>query len=131
MANGPELKKKVKSKIWSTKKADTEFSKWIRARDGKCIRCGKTEFLQNSHYWARANSATRYHPDNCIALCYGCHYGNRIQGWEYNKQGAYRDYMIKWLGEAKYKELEDKSKITYPRSDAIRDCMGLLLTLQK
>lgn len=119
-----------KKKIWSTTKADTEFSKWVRERDKKCARCGKNEYLQNSHYWARANSATRYLPENCIALCYGCHYGNRIGGWEYNKQGAYREYMINWLGEEKYKWLEKKSLSTYPRKDAIIDCMRLLGALE-
>lgn len=115
-----------KPKIWSTAKADKLFSQYIRSRDGKCKRCGKTEYLQCSHFWARANSATRYYPANCIALCYGCHYGNRIQGWEYNKQGAYRDFMITWLGEEKYFSLELLAQTTYPRSDAILDCMKLL-----
>ena len=87
----------LKGKLWSSKKADTEFSRFIRNRDGKCIRCGKIEFLQCSHFWARANSATRYDPDNCDTLCYACHYGN-IHGWEYNKQGEYRDFKIKQLG---------------------------------
>lgn len=119
-----------KKKIWSTKKADTEFSKWIRDRDGKCKHCGRTEMLQNSHYWARANSATRYLPENCIALCYPCHYGNKSYGWEYVKQGEYRTFMLTWLGEEKYNWLEAKSLSTYPRKDAIIDCMVLLKVLE-
>lgn len=113
----------MKLKIWSTKKADDEFSKWIRARDGKCVRCGTTNNLTCSHFWPRQHSATRYDPLNCTTLCWiPCHKYH----WEKAKQGAYRDFMLMWLGKKKYNELEKRSKTTYPRSDAIIDCMKLL-----
>lgn len=116
---------KVKSiKLWSSGKADIEFSKWIRTRDGKCLRCGTTENLSNSHFWSREKSALRYEPDNCITLClWKCH----IYGWEKEKQGAYRDFMIGRLGVKRYKELEViyyQSKVT--RKEAIISCMKLL-----
>ena len=63
-----------KTTIWSTKKADIEFSKWIRKRDGKCMRCGTINNLTCSHFWVRQHSATRYNPDNCVAVCWmPCH----------------------------------------------------------
>ena len=110
-------------KIWTTKKADMEFSKWIRKRDGKCMRCGTINNLTCSHFWVRQHSSTRYDPDNCVAVCWmPCHKFH----WEKEKHGDYRNFMIKRLGESGYKKLEVKARSTYPRSDAIRDCMKLL-----
>ena len=116
--------KRAKKKIWSSQKADNEFSKWIRRRDGKCLRCGTTDNLSNSHFWSREKSALRYEPDNCIALCtWKCH----IYGWEKEKAGAYRDFMIARLGEARYEELK---KIYYQskmnRREAIINLMKFL-----
>lgn len=119
-----------KSAIWSTKKADREFSIFIRTRDGKCVYPGcaiKDVFqLQCSHFWGRKNSATRYDPDNCVALCYRHHYGDRIRGWEYSKHAEYRDYMIAWLGDAKYDALMKRARSTVQRRTAIIEVMGLL-----
>lgn len=116
--------KPKKIKIWSSNKADTEFSKFIRERDGKCLRCGTTQDLTNSHFWSRANSSLRYEPDNCVTLCrWKCHFF----GWEKEKQGAYRDFMIQRLGQERYDELYKlyyQSKMT--RRDAIIKCMELL-----
>lgn len=62
--------------------ADKAFSKWIRLRDGKCLRCqkplekngkGEPVSLQASHFQGRGKEATRFDPDNVCALCYGCH----------------------------------------------------------
>ncbi len=44
---------------------------------------------------------TRFEPDNCDSLCFACH-----TLWEPNKHGAYRDFKMKQLGEARYKTLE-------------------------
>lgn len=109
---------------WTSKKADEEFSKWIRARDKYCLRCGTTKNLTNSHFWSRKCSALRYEPDNCITLCWWkCH----KYGWENEKQGEYRDFMIKRLGQKRYDELQTlyyQSKMT--RREAISICRTLL-----
>ena len=118
--------KKIKKKLTSVKKADTLFSKWVRDRDGKCVRCGKTEHLQCSHFWPRAVSATRFDPENCDTLCYGCHYGDRYHGWEYAKQGAYRDFKIQQLGEERYKLMEQRYNTFMPQRDAINACLTLI-----
>lgn len=109
-----------KSKIWSTLRADKEFSKWIRERDGECQfpGCFETEYLQNSHFWPRARAATRYDPDNCIALCYRHHYGDRQMGFEYAKQGRYMEFMKRRLGEEKYEALEKRFYSTVKLTDA-------------
>lgn len=109
---------------WSSGKADSVFSKWIRARDGKCLRCGTKDGLSCSHFWSRSCSALRYEPDNCITLCtWKCH----IYGWENQKQGAYRDFMIGRLGQDRYDELQRAFYgPTVKRSQAIRKFRDML-----
>lgn len=110
------LRNGVSSKPWNTKRADKEFSKWIRERDGKCVRCGKKTNLQASHFWSRSHSSVRYDPENVDTLCAGCH----IFKWEIEKQGEYREYMIRKLGMSKYKNLEKRARATVNRIDAIK-----------
>lgn len=121
-------------KIWSLDKADTEFSLYIRERDEwTCKRCRKVyvkvdyekraKGLTNSHFWGRQHKATRFDPKNCLAVCWmPCH----KYYWEKEKQGDYRDFMRKWLGQKEYDALEKRARGTYPQKDAIIDCMKLL-----
>lgn len=109
-------------KIWSTAKADKEFSKWIRERDGKCLHCGKTTNLQCSHFWSRKHSSTRYDTENCVALCAGCH----LYKFENEKQGIYRDFMIRRLGQEGYDKLERRRHTTVSRKDVIQNLMAWL-----
>lgn len=103
-------------KEWSSKKADDIFSKAIRERDGKCLFCGKTTNLTNSHYWGRNRSSTRYSWENCITLCwFWCH--KKAEG---EKQGRYQDFMRARLGTRKYKALEKLAYTTMSRRDAIQ-----------
>lgn len=119
-----EIKSIKPPKLWSTKEADTKFSKWVIERDGmKCVNCGRTTHLTNSHYWGRANSATRFDPENCDTLCWmPCHVK-----WEKQKQGDYLQFKLKQLGQDKYTELEKRGRSTMNRSEAIRDCMKLII----
>ncbi len=107
-------------KIWSTKKADDIFSKWIRDRDIFCFFCSNPA-KQCSHFWGRGNSATRYDPENCDGICGGCHM--RHEG---NKQGLYRDKKIAQLGKKGYMELEKLARGTVKRKDAIIKLMSWL-----
>lgn len=120
-------KAQTKSLIWSMAKADAKFSEFIRKRDGKCMRCGKKKSKGNpltcSHFWPRQHKGTRYDPLNCVALCWmPCHKYH----WEKEKQGAYRDFMLHWLGEDRYQEVKKRAESTYPLSRAISECMVLL-----
>ncbi len=63
-------------------KADAAFSKWIRLRDKKCLRCGSavkiaTDGLPKSHhashFQGRGKEGTRYNEFNVCCLCHGCH----------------------------------------------------------
>jgi hypothetical protein len=106
--------------IWTSAKADQEFSRFIRARDTRCFFCPNPT-TQCSHFWGRGNSATRYDPDNCDGICGGCHM--RHEG---NKQGLYREKKLAQLGESRYKVLEIRARSILKRSDAIIQCMILL-----
>jgi len=110
--------------VWSSDKADREFSLFIRQRDPRCFffRTGcPNPSSQNSHFWGRGNSATRYDPENCDGICGGCHM--RHEG---NKQGLYRELKIAQLGKARYAALEKHARSTMPRRNAIITCMELL-----
>lgn len=78
--------------------ADTAFSNYIRTRDNwTCKRCGKkyeppTNALHCSHFMGRGKEGTRFDPDNCDALCYGCHqyftsHPAEHHAWQVEKKG--------------------------------------------
>lgn len=108
--------KRAKRKIPGTKKVQGIFNRIVRERaDWKCIRCGRDcserkGLLHASHFWGVGFTATRFDFDNVDALCYPCHYGQLGTGWEYCKQGDYRTYMIKKLGQEGYDALEQKAR---------------------
>lgn len=114
-------------KLWSTDKADLEFSHWIRDRDKKrCFFC-PNEGSQNSHFWGRNCSALRYEPDNCDYVCGGCHMRH-----EANKQGLYREMKIKQLGQERYDELKTMFyRSSVKRADAIKSCMKLITPIEE
>lgn len=119
----------IKNKdVWKVKKCDTKFSKLIRERDGKCLRCGRTEYLQCSHFWGRGFNGTRFDFDNCVTLCYPCHYGQYKTGWEFNKQGEYREFMISRLGVEGYSLLEKRARSYKSSLDARREFQENLST---
>lgn len=91
-------------------KADKLFSNYIRLRDSyTCVRCHTyylppTKAIHNSHYWGRKNKGTRFDPENCDALCYGCH---RLWGED---KDSYREFKIKQLGQERFDALERRAK---------------------
>ena len=108
-------------------KYDQMFSRWIRTRDDwTCQRCGgqyepPTRALHNSHYYRRGIHATRFDPDNCIALCYGCH--ALLEG---DKQGAYMELMVDRLGRASFGELALRSGTTVKKRIAEQEAFEWL-----
>lgn len=97
--------------------ADKLFSEYIRKRDGRCVRCGKTENLQCSHFWSRRMEGVRFDPINAEALCPGCH-----KRWEHQKEikihdelimGEYAQYKLEKLGQRGYDLLKLKAHKTY------------------
>lgn len=109
-------------KLWTSKEADTKFSNDMREKHPYCANCGRKSNLTVSHYWGRTRSATRYCKDNCDVLCWmPCHVS-----WEKEKQGAYREFMVKKLGQDGYDKLQRKANSVVQRRDAIIDCMQQL-----
>ena len=106
--------------IWATTTADNYFSKWIRERDGACLRCSRTDQLTCSHYIKRSVSITRYCPINCITLCGECH-----ALWEGPKE-EYTQLMITMIGKKGLLDLIIRSGRTMKRSDAVAECKKLL-----
>jgi hypothetical protein len=97
------------------RETDSKFSKFIINRDQKCLNCGNTYNLSCSHFYGRANYATRYEPNNCITLCIDiCH-----NSWESKKNGIYKDFMIALLGEEKFFSLENQSKMKISKTDSL------------
>ena len=85
---------------------DKLFSIMIKERDNlQCQFCPKNGIqgwkIENSHYWGRGDKSNRFNPLNCDTLCFQCHANN-----EGNKQGFYRTWKMKQLGNKVYKELE-------------------------
>jgi hypothetical protein len=120
------------------KRADDEFSIFIRKRDERCMFPGCTVTdpakLQCSHYIGRAHKATRYDPENCIALCWFHHFKSKEWGFEYQKQtvekngwdGQYTLWMKNWLGTFRFALLIERGRSVKKLRDAILDCMALL-----
>ena len=103
---------KLKAKVISSPKADQLFSVWIRQRDKRCFFCSNPA-TQASHFWGRANSATRYDPENVDGACGGCQLRH-----EDNKQGLYRTLKLQQLGQAGYAALERRARSVVKRRDA-------------
>lgn len=97
-------------------KADETFSIYIRIRDKRCVRCGKPGQedsngrpilgLECSHYFGRARETTRFDPDNCDALCFGCH-----RYWETQNREEYRDFKIQQLGKKGFEKLRIRAEM--------------------
>lgn len=100
-------------------RADECFSRYIRLRDMKCMRCGTKVQLsdkglpvshQNSHYFGRGREGTRFEPDNCDTLCHGCH-----RFWEKEDREAYRQFKVKQLGEDRHASLQLQANTYYKK----------------
>lgn len=111
---------------------DEKFKTLVKERGcWICVRCKKNysnnrRLLHASHFWGVAHSATRFDFENVDPLCYTCHYGDKKNGWEHNKAGEYRDFMIAKLGPKKYDELRRKANTVYPLRQAKIDFLNYL-----
>jgi hypothetical protein len=101
----PDLKLKSPKKVSRTalvKKLDSEFSIYIRKRNGElatCFTCGKKDNwnkLQCGHFQSRKHYATRWDETNCQVQCVGC---NVYKYGEQYKFGIHLD-QVHGLGTA-------------------------------
>jgi 5-methylcytosine-specific restriction endonuclease McrA len=94
--------------------ADVWFSKAIRARDGKCVYCGRTDTLEAAHIYGRRLRSVRWSMDNCVTLC---HYHHR----HFTEQPIeFRDWLIRLYGEGHMELLREKSRAIFKSTAAIR-----------
>lgn len=74
--------------------------------DDKCCRCGETIRGANSqaaHFFSRRYNITRWHLDNILLLCAGCHrFVDSVDAEEK------RAVWIRWLGMTRYEELRER-----------------------
>ncbi len=110
-----------REKLWTLFQADQRWSRFIRARDGKCQRCGATENQTNSHFHGRRCNSVRFHPDNCDDFCVFCH-----EEWETRKKAEYREWKMAQLGLKRYQALQALAMKPMRQSEAIRQCMQYL-----
>jgi 5-methylcytosine-specific restriction endonuclease McrA len=96
----PSKKPKPESVVKYKYKADIEFSRYVRYRDGRyshelqgfetqCITCGAWKPLkemQAGHFVTRANTLLRYDEENVNAQCYACNVIRHGDLYEYAKQ---------------------------------------------
>jgi len=85
------------------------------------MRCGSTVKLNEllepishecSHYWSRGKEGTRFEPDNCDTLCYGCH-----NLWGHgDERDKYKEFKIKQLGQRRFDTLQLQA-FTYCKKD--------------
>lgn len=93
------------------KKADSLFSKIVRARDGACRRCGKQETLQCHHLISRTYRKVRFDERNGVTVCVGCHM------FLTHRPLDNEDFAISILGEEGWAELKTIARNVDSRVD--------------
>jgi hypothetical protein len=110
--------------IWSLQEADKKIKEYIFKRDGyKCVVTGDLDFLTPAHFHGRGNYAVRFDPDNLITLNLWTH-----QVWETKemKETEHKDFMIKFLGEKRFRHLNWKANRPMTKEKSIIECMKFL-----
>jgi hypothetical protein len=104
---------KKKSKPFNVKKAKKEldklFSRYIRARDPICQRCGKTGATQCAHIFTRGNLSTRWDTSNSIGLCFYCHLY-----WAHREPVEFTLWITERMGDKAFLALKRKSQTIAP-----------------
>lgn len=87
------------------RKATSLHSQYVRARDGRCVRCGSTSGqLQCAHIISRRYAATRTDEGNAWTLCAACH--RRLTEWPNEHVGFFTQQLGSWDA---YQALIDKA----------------------
>src|SRR5574343_718996 len=67
------------------KKLDDVFSKFIRARDSRCVICGTMQDLTNGHLFSRVAYSTRWSEINCHCQCMSCNYKHELDAYPFTR----------------------------------------------
>lgn len=65
------------------KALDREFSLWIRARDRRCVQCGREDQLTCGHVFSRVAYSTRWDPRNAFGQCMGHNLRHEHDPWPF------------------------------------------------
>ena len=95
-----------------------KWSKAVRARDGKCVMCHKTDTLQAHHWLFRRGHSMALAVDiaNGATLCYGCHIGRVHHDGDGNFIFRLGDTMTAIVGPAKVAEMRLTAQTSQPLS---------------
>jgi hypothetical protein len=74
--------------------ADKAFSLYIRARDKRCVLCGRQDQLTCGHVFSRVAYSTRWHPLVSFAQCWGCNLRHEHDPY------PFMNYARKMLGDS-------------------------------
>lgn len=104
-------------------KLDSIFSKLVRERvNYTCENCGTyypegraRMAIHCSHYYSRRHQATRYHPDNAFAHCYGCH--QKLGG----DPGEFYRWYVERMGEGREELIREKANSIFKRTKADKE----------
>lgn len=90
------------------KSCDDLWSKCIRARDVKCIKCGKPS-TEAHHIFGRRNKSTRWDLRNGIGLCSYCHVFDK-HGFEQAPHDSVNvDLLYEKFGAKTMAEIDEKT----------------------
>ena len=97
--------RKRKSLTTLKNKADKLFREFIKLRDHKCQKCGKSNCkLDTAHIISRGVHQTRFDPDNALLLCSDCH-----MNWAHKRPLEFTEFIYEYLGKEKYHALIERS----------------------
>jgi len=109
LARTKPLAKKRATKASTLKNRATDLhSRYVRARDGACVRCGATgdyAQLQCAHIVSRRCAATRTDERNAATLCAACH--RRLTEYPHEHVGFFTGWLGSW---DEYQQLLDKAE---------------------
>ena len=99
------------------RESDRLYSLLLRRERPACERCGSKNGLQVSHFYGRANEATRFLNENCDIMCFGCHQyftanPNEYREWKFKRMGE-RAFKQLVLAANTYKKRDDKLEILW------------------
>jgi hypothetical protein len=92
------VRKKKSPRKAAVKYADDQMSLYIRARDKRCVLCGKRENLTNGHLITRGKYSTRWLEKNCYCQCTGC---NCLHEYQPER------FTLWWIGKHSIEEYEE------------------------
>ncbi len=86
------------------RQADSLMSKYVIARDKKCVTCGSTSQPNCGHLISRRCNSVRWDFVNCNLTCYPCNFLHT------HRPERYTQWFIKNYGSLMYEDLVDRSR---------------------